>query len=350
MVTATSRELTTAALRFQHPAHPPRDLWTLPWSEEHQREALALVRRDFPEDICRAPDPFNTDRYRKGDPYVVGQSTDEWGCVFDNIQAGAVGEVKNPPLADDEACKAFTPPHKILDNMPADARDTVNRFCASTDRFVMSTGSARPWERYQFLRGSEVAMMDLADPSDLTRGVLQAVHGYYARELRFWATTDVDALFFLDDWGSQDRLLIHPELWREVFKPMYAEYAQIAHDAGKFLFMHSDGHILTILPDLIEAGIDAVNSQLFCMDLAEVAKAAKGRLTFWGEIDRQHVLPSTDPEDGRRAVRQVAEHLYDPSGGIIAQIAFELSVNPATAIAVYDEWTRVAGEHAPARP
>jgi hypothetical protein len=178
--------------------------------------------------------------------------------------------------------------------------------------------------------------------------VLRAVHEYYVRELEFWATTDVDALFFLDDWGSQERLLIRPALWREVFKPMYAEYAQIAHGAGKFLFMHSDGHILSILPDLIEAGVDAVNSQLFCMDLAEVAKVAKGRITFWGEIDRQHVLPSPDPEDGRRAVRQVAEHLYDPSGGIIAQIAFELSVNPPTAIAVYDEWSRIARADAPA--
>lgn len=346
----TSRELTTAALRFENPVRPPRDLWTLPWSEEHQREALAQVRRDYPEDICRAPDPFNSGQYRKGDPYIVGQSTDEWGCVFDNIQAGAVGEVKYPPLASDEACKSFKAPHQILDNMPVDARDIVNRFCAQTELFVMSTGSVRPWERYQFLRGSENAMMDLADPDDLTRGVLRAVHEYNMREFEFWATTDVDALFFLDDWGSQDRLLIRPDLWREVFKPMYAQYAQIAHGAGKFLFMHSDGHILSILPDLIDAGIDAVNSQLFCMDLAEVAEVAKGKITFWGEIDRQHILPSLDPEAGRRAVRQVAEHLYDPSGGIIAQIAFELSVNPPTAIAVYDEWSRIAQEHNGGKP
>ncbi|MEZ6192034.1 MAG: hypothetical protein R3C45_12210 [Phycisphaerales bacterium] len=38
---------------------------------------------------------------------LSGRSTDEWGCVFDNIQAAAVGEWKNPPLADDEVCKSF---------------------------------------------------------------------------------------------------------------------------------------------------------------------------------------------------------------------------------------------------
>ena len=341
---ATSRELTIAALRFEHPARPPRDLWTLPWSEEHQRDALAQIRRDYPEDICRAPDAFDSHQYRKGNPYIVGQSTDEWGCVFDNIQAGAVGEVKNPPLADDEACKHFKAPHHILDNMPADAKDRINRFCAETDLFVMTPGNVRPWERYQFLRGSENAMMDIADPTDLTQNVLQAVHEYNVREFEFWATTDVDAFFYLDDWGSQDRLLIRPDSWREVFKPMYAQYAKIAHDAGKFIFMHSDGNIQAIMPDLVEAGIDAVNSQLFCMDMPELAKTVKGKITFWGEIDRQHILPSTNPDDGRRAVREVAKHLYDPSGGIIAQVAFELSVNPPTAIAAYDEWCKVVEE------
>jgi len=50
---------------------------------------------------------------------------------------------------------------------------------------------------------------------------------------------------------------------------------------------------------------------------------AMGQITFWGEIDRQHVLPSPDPEVGRKAVRRAARHFYDPRGGTIAQ--FELS-------------------------
>ena len=45
-------------------------------------------------------------------------------------------------------------------------------------------------------------------------------------------------------------------------------------------------------------------------------------MTFWGEIDRQYVLTDEDPDVGRRAVRQVAEHLYDPKGGLIAQFEF----------------------------
>ncbi len=85
---------------------------------------------------------------------------------------------------------------------------------------------------------------------------------------------------------------------------------EIAHAAGKKLFMHSDGHILAIYPDLVEIGIDAVNSQIFCMGVEKLAPFA-GRITFWGEIDRQHLLAHATPGRGgtgraRRARRPLA--------------------------------------------
>ncbi|HDL17484.1 MAG TPA: methyltransferase, partial [Bacteroidetes bacterium] len=57
---------------------------------------------------------------------------------------------------------------------------------------------------------------------------------------------------------------------------------------GKFAFMHSDGHISEIYTELVEVGVDAINSQLFCMDMVELAKSVKSKITFWGEVDRQH--------------------------------------------------------------
>lgn len=100
------------------------------------------------------------------------------------------------------------------------------------------------------------------------------MHDFYCELLSAWAHTDVDALRFMDDLGSQRSLLISPATWRDIFKPMYRDYAQIAHAAGKKLFMHSDGHILAIYPDLVEIGIDAVNSQIFCMGVDQLAQFA----------------------------------------------------------------------------
>lgn len=343
MTAQTSRELVRRSLRFEKPARIPRDLWTLPWAEAHFPSELAEIRRRFPPDIVTAP-PVNTPSRRlRGDPYTPGLYTDEWGCTFVNIQAGAIGEVRDPILANVEDWSGVSPPYEILPAHPERARGDIARFCSSTDRFVIAEACPRPWERYQFLRGTLNALMDMGSVEDAARALLRQIHGFYLKELEFWVSTDVDAVRFMDDWGSQSRLLIAPRLWRAVFKPFYRDYADLAHSRGKFIFMHSDGNIEEIFPDLVEIGIDAVNSQLFCMDLGKVRSAARGRLTFWGEIDRQQVLPSDDPEAGRRAVRHVAADLYDPAGGIIAQLEFGLAANPRVVTAVFDEWEEVGG-------
>ena len=74
------------------------------------------------------------------------------------------------------------------------------------------------------------------------------------------------------------------------------------------------------------------------MDLAAIEQKAKGKITFWGEIDRQQVLPADDPDVGRTAVRELMSHLYNPAGGMIAQFEFGVGVNPKTALAIWEEW------------
>jgi hypothetical protein len=340
----TSRERVRAALTFEGPDRVPRDLWTLPWAEEHFPGELAEIRRRFPSDIVTAPSPMRPSPRVKGDPYSTGSYTDEWGCIFVNIQKGAIGEVREPTVSDLSAWRtAVFPPYETFPPDLLRAREEVNRFCAGTDRFVLCDACPRPWERYQFLRGTADALMDVASVEVEFTQLLDAIHRYYLAELEFWLDTDVDGIKFMDDWGSQSRLLISPASWRRFFKPLYREYAERAHERGKYAFMHSDGNIEQILPDLAEIGIDAVNSQLFCMDMERIAAAVKGKITFWGEIDRQQILPSADPAEGKRGVEAVARRLYDPSGGIIAQCEFGLAANPAVVSAVFEEWDRIRG-------
>ncbi len=345
MISQTSRELVRRALRFEKPMRVPRDLWTLPWAETHHPSELAEIRHRFPADIVAAP-PVNLASHRlRGDPYTPGLYTDEWGCTFVNIQAGAIGEVREPILADLKDWAHLHPPYEILPPSLEGARREIADFCASTDKFVLAEACPRPWERYQFLRGTYNAMMDFGAVDDTVLSLLQQIHQFYIKELEFWVTTDVDAVRFMDDWGAQNRLLISPRLWREIFKPLYREYADLAHGHGKFIFMHSDGNIESVFPDLVEIGIDAVNSQLFCMDMRKIGSVARGKITFWGEIDRQQILPATDPEVGRRAVRKVAEFLYDPAGGVIAQLEFGLAANPGVITAIFEEWEEVPYLH-----
>ena len=107
--------------------------------------------------------------------------------------------------------------------------------------------------------------------------------------------------------------------------------------------MHSDGHISAIYEDLIEIGVDAVNSQLFCMDIEDIGRRFRGRITFWGEIDRQQVLPFGSVDDVTNAVARVRRALDHGNGGVIAQCEWGKN-NPAENIrAVFDAWMEPVG-------
>jgi len=337
----TPREIVTCSLKFQHPERMPRDLWILPWAEIHYPEAVKELRERFPSDFETAQYFYPLSPRVKGDPYKKGEYTDEWSCVFQNFQDGIIGEVKNPIIPEIKDWKSVKPPYEQLPTDTKKPYDRISRFYDNTDKFMMANCCPRPWERYQFLRGTENAMIDIMMPDEGGKNLLKAIHDFYLKELEFWVKADVDAIMFMDDWGAQNQLLIPPRIWREVFKLLYKDYCDLAHAYNKFAFMHSDGHITEIYEDLIEVGVDAINSQLFCMDMVDLEKRAKGKITFWGEIDRQHVLPSKDPRVGRDAVRKVASHLYNPAGGIIAQFEFGAGANSDTAIAIFEEWEKI---------
>jgi len=323
-------------LEFERPDRVPRELWELPIAElTYGPEAMRAFRNRWPGDftwVSLSAPP--REKLVRGSPYEVGTYRDEWGCEFENIRAGVHGEVKWPLIDGWSKLSELRPPVEML-NIDV---DEVNRFCAQTDLFVRANCCPRPFERLQFLRGSENLFLDLAEEPPELFELLEIVRGFYRSELEVWAKTNVDSLMFMDDWGSQRALLISPAQWRRIFKPIYAEYAQIAHAAGKKLFMHSDGHIFDIYEDLIEIGVDAVNSQLFCMDIAEIGRRFKGRITFWGEMDRQHILSFGSVEDARGAVKRVIDHLYSPQGGVIAQFEFTAGCRMENAEAVFAAW------------
>lgn len=330
------RTLVKKALTFSSPERVPRDLWILPWAKMNYPVQFANLRDRFPNDIVGSPGFRHASPRTKGDPHVSGTYTDEWGCEFENVQAGVIGQVKNPLVASWDDLEKVRLPEEFLSIDP----ERINAFCRSTDRFVLGGCCPRPFERMQFLRGSENLYIDLAERQKDMFTLLDRVHGFYLKELELWAKTGVDALMFMDDWGGQNRLLISPRQWREVFKPLYREYIDLAHQHGKFIFMHSDGYTLDILPDLIELGLDAINTQIFCMDIEELGRRFRGQLTFWGEIDRQELLTFGSPAEIDSAVRRVNEAL-SCNGGVIAQCEFGAGARPENISQVFQTWDEI---------
>ncbi len=334
----TPRERVYRALEFRSPDRPPRDLWALPWVNQYRQADFDAVLRRFPVDFAGVCPLARGDR-ASGEPSRRGSYTDDWGCCFQVGQDGLIGEVKRPPLADFSAMAAYKPPREIIERADWDG---ANRFCAENlagqENFVTGATSLRPFERMQFLRGSENLLVDLGYETAEMRKLLEMVHEFHLAELSRWVKTEVDALRFMDDWGTQSSLLIAPEQWRRLFKPLYRQYCQAIHAAGKKVFFHSDGHIFEIYEDLIELGMDAINSQLFCMDVEEIGRRFKGKVTFWGEIDRQHVLPFGTVEQVRAAVGRVRRALEDPAGGVIAQCEWGVNNPRENVEAVFEAW------------
>ncbi|MGN0980261.1 MAG: uroporphyrinogen decarboxylase family protein [Candidatus Avoscillospira sp.] len=333
----TPRELVYKTLEFENKdQRVPRQMWTLPWSEWHYGNMVQKIHRDYPDDIIGAPCVLGEKTIETGDPYRHGVSRDAWGCMVTNIHEGLIGEVREPLVQEDE-WEDVENVHIPREWLTFD-REQVNDFCRGTDRFVTCGCCPRPFEQLQFIRKTENLYMDLVEIPENMQRFMEKMHSFYCELLEEWAKTEVDALTFMDDWGSQRSLLIDPRMWRDYFKPMYRDYIDIAKRHGKKIFMHSDGYILDILPDLADMGLDAVNSQIFCMGVENLRSLA-GKLTFWGEIDRQHLLVEGTPEDIHQAVEQVRDTLWR-DGGCIAQCEFGPGANPENVYAVFQAWNR----------
>ena len=305
----TPNERVHRTLKFQTPDHTPRDLWLLPSAFlQHGQKLVELLKR-HPCDINRgkAKMPTLPPRYRKG------TYTDEWGCLWRNLQDGIIGEVVEPAIRSWSDLASFRPPPVTVETEAA-----AEKFRDFPDGFHVC-GASNLFERLQFLRKSEQLYVDLMEQRKELFQLRQIVVDYVHQCIDRCLATRCDGICFSDDWGSQRGLLIRPELWRQFFKPCYREFFEHARDGGRFVFFHSDGHIMDIIEDLIEIGVDALNSQVWCMGVEELGARFRGRITFWGELNRQWTVPHGTPADIRTAARRMKEHLATAQGGLIGQ-------------------------------
>jgi uroporphyrinogen decarboxylase len=128
-----------------------------------------------------------------------------------------------------------------------------------------------------------------------------------------------DMLLAGDDVGTQDRMLISPELWREFVKPRYGslfyQYRRANPDIR--IATHICGFIEPIIDDLVEVGVDVLNPvQPLAMDPDGLKKRFGSRISFWGGVDDQRVLPFGSAADVSREVQLRLQQLA-PGGGYI---------------------------------
>jgi len=181
------------------------------------------------------------------------------------------------------------------------------------DKYLMGVCTSI-YERVHFLRGLENAWCDIHEnPGELCR-LLDILTGMNVEAAPRFAALGFDALFILDDWGLQDRLMISPEKWHELWGPRYKRIFEAAHAHGLQTLLHSCGYILDILDGLIDAGLDVIQlDQQLNMGIEKLAKY-RGRITFFCPVDIQAVMPRGDENEIRAYVRRMVNELGTPDG------------------------------------
>jgi hypothetical protein len=331
-----SKETVIRTLNNDSPERVPRQCWILPWAAKRYPSEVSSLGKLYPDDIVPVPGMYSVTPGITGDKYTEGRYVDEWGCIFNNIQGGLIGVPSEPLITSWDQLDEFKTPADMI----AVDNQKVNSFCRNIEKFTYSGSWIRPFERYQFIRTTELTMMDIALDEPGMKTLISKIHNQYLKEVEAWSKTDVNAIGIMDDWGMQKGMIVSPEYFRKYYKKLYREYAEIAHHYGKYVFMHSDGNITEIIPDLIEAGVDALNSQLFCMDIEELGEKFRGKITFWGEIDRQKLLPEGTKKEILDAVNLVFENLY-ANGGVIAQCEFGPAAKPENIFSVFESWDKI---------
>ncbi|WP_010258696.1 uroporphyrinogen decarboxylase family protein [Treponema primitia] len=335
----TGKERVLKTLEFKNPDKIPLDLWILPAANIKYGDKLDALLERYNFDIGGTSGPFDhgfTPEY-----YVPGSYTDPWGCVWTMRQKGIIGEVKEYILKDDDRLNDYKAPVDFFKLWWGTEKDGIDKRLAEERRkgkFIIG-GWISIFERMQFLRGTENLFCDIALKEGNVEKLAAIVTEFFQVYIEKWLECDIDAVAFGDDWGSQIAPLVSPNDFRGIFKPLYRELIIKIKNKSKKVFFHSDGYIFDIYDDFIDLGVDAVNSQISCMGVEKVAKKYAGKITFWGELSRQDVLPFGKPDDVRKAVHQLRQNCFVNGGGLIWLSTMHSDVPLENLEALLQAWT-----------
>jgi uroporphyrinogen decarboxylase len=330
----TSRELVIKTLNHEPVPRVPRDLWLSSGEGSLRADELAEIHVRYPSDIVTVEPATLHGKRSHGKSGKAGEASDAWGCVW-HTSDNEAAEPKSSPLADASRIASYRPPAELLDHCRFAEADKI---CPTTSRFVLAWSEVRPLDRVQLLRGREAALADLARGTKDIRSLLAMLHDTACKELEHWAASEVDGVAFRDDWGSPDGLLVSDDVWRDLFRPMYRDYCKILHAKDKFVFFHCEGDVSEVFGDLVKLDIDAIHAQLRLMNADRLAKRYRGRVTFWGEIDRQQLQNPGSAEEFRDTVLALRRALDFGRGGVIAQCAWDAGVRLQTVAAFFEQW------------
>ena len=187
------------------------------------------------------------------------------------------------------------------------------------DKFLVGYGMCI-YDRAHYLRGLENLWTDIYLNTHELERLLDILVELNLKAIKMYSRLQYDGYYFWDDWGLQDRLMISPDKWREIWKPRFSVIFEAVHKAGMYSFMHCCGYIVDILDDLIDSGLDVIQmDQQENMGLETLGQRFSGKITFFSPVDIQTVMNTASQQQIRQYCHKMVEHLGSIKGGFIAK-------------------------------
>jgi uroporphyrinogen decarboxylase len=247
--------------------------------------------------------------------------TSDWGILFKKVphhEGGVYAEFYEHPLAGDKnKLDSYITPdpndNKIYD-LP---RKLIKKY-GKTHAIIGCVGCG-VFEASWYLRGMNQFLIDIIEDKDYANALLDKTMKYHLEVGKKLIDMGIDVIMLGDDIGMQTGMLISPKIFREMLKPRYGfminEFRKI-NNSIKVAF-HNDGAVEEVMPDFIEIGVDIFNPiQPECVNPSEVKKKYGEKVSFWGTVDMQHVMPFGS---NKEVINEVRERIRTvaPKGGLI---------------------------------
>jgi len=319
----TKREVVRAAIEHRRPPY-------VPWHFGFTVEAMDKLREHYgPEHVYAALGNHMMWVSAGGERFTDlgdGRVRDAFGVVWDRSVDKDIGNVSNCMLPE-PTLRGFEFP----DPTPPDLVPRIEeRIDAEPDLFRVFAVGFSLYERAWTLRGMERLMMDFYDHPRFVHELFGAIADWNIAQVRRALETDIDAVYFGDDWGQQRGLQMGPTIWRQFIRPALERMYGVVREAGRFVMIHSCGDVDELFDDLIEIGLNCFNPfQPEVMDVDALMARYRGRLAFHGGLSTQRTLPYGTPEEVRRETRHLLElgrdggYIFSPAHAVEGDVPLE---------------------------
>ena len=286
-------------------------------------------------------------RNRERDPH--SDCLDSWGSGQTEITPGnwfpgihPLAEAKT--IGDLESYRGW--PDMSDPSRIAHVHETARRLAEENQFAIMATPWLLfPFERAHAMQGMEPYLLNMAMDPDFARAMLEKIADYCKQLMGHFLEElgdNVDIIKIGDDLGTQNSLMISPKMYRDILKPIHADFISFikSRTKAKILF-HSCGDVAPLIGDFIDIGVDILNpiqtSTGSISDLPSLKKRFGKNMVFCGGIDSHRILPFGSVEEVRQEVRRVMLALGPGGGCMIGAVHTVMNdVPPENVLAMVD--------------